>query len=174
VELGEDKHFYSVPYLYIGQQTKLIYDRRQVEVFIGMERIAVHQRNLRQWGYTTLPEHMPEKHLRYNQTKGWTREYFEYISSKAGTCSEELFKRVMDGKVFVEQSYRSCVGLKRLIDKYGNERFENACRKALQSGWANYGVVENILKNGTDKTLAQEIPLTIPFHENIRGADAYR
>lgn len=174
VELGEDKHFYSVPFSYIGQQTKLIYDRSEVEVFIGMKRIAVHQRDFRQWGYTTLPEHMPEKHLRYNYTNGWTREYFEYISHKAGASSEELFGRVMDSKAFVEQTYRSCVGLKRLMDKYGTQRFENACQKALHAGWANYGIVENILKNGMDKTVAQEISSTIPFHENIRGADAYR
>jgi hypothetical protein len=174
VELGEDKHFYSVPFSYIGQQTQLIYDRAQVEVFIGMDRIAVHQRNLRQWGYSTLPEHMPEKHLQYNQTKGWTREYFEGISRQVGPSSEYLFKRVMDSKAFVEQTYRGCVGLKRLIDKYGNERFENACRKALQGGWASYGVVDNILKNGMDKTIDKEISLTIPFHENIRGADAYQ
>jgi len=157
VELGEDKHFYSVPYPYIGQQTTIAYDRRQVEVFIGIKRIAVHQRDFRQWGYTTLPEHMPEKHLYYRQTQGWTRAYFEDISRKAGRCSAEVFTRVMDSKAFVEQSYRSCIGLKRLMDKYGAERFENACQRALQSGWANYGIVENILKNGMDKTATQQV-----------------
>jgi len=174
VELGEDKHFYSVPYTYIGQQTTLIYDRIEVEVYIGINRIAVHSRNFRQWGYTTLPEHMPENHLYYNQTRGWTREYFERISCKAGENSAELFTRVMDGKAFVEQTYRSCVGLKRLMDKYGTQRFENACKRALQAGWANYGTVESILKNGMDKTVIAPIALTIPFHENIRGADEYK
>ena len=174
VELGEDKHFYSVPYAYIGQQTSLIYDRREVEVYIGMNRIAVHKRNFRQWGYSTLPEHMPEKHLYYNQTRGWTREFFENISRKAGEHSFELFTRVMDGKAFVEQTYRSCVGLKRLIDQYGSERFENACQIALQAGWANYSIVENILKNGMDKKAKQQITSFIPFHENIRGADQYK
>jgi transposase len=175
VELGEDKHYYSVPYRYIGQQTTLVYDRTDVEVFIGMERIAAHKRDFRQWGYTTLPEHMPEKHQHYRQTMGWTREYFEGISRKAGANSAELFTRVMDAKAFVEQTYRSCTGLKRLMEKYGEERFENACRRALQAGWANYGIVENILKNGMDKTPQQPVTTTIPFiHENIRGADVYR
>jgi hypothetical protein len=106
---------------------------------------------------------------------GWTREYFEGISRKAGSNSAELFTRVMDAKAFVEQTYRSCTGLKRLMEKYGNERFENACRRALQAGWTNYGIVENILKNGMDKTPEQPVTTMIPFiHENIRGADAYR
>jgi transposase len=95
VELGEDKHFYSVPYRYIGQQTTIDYDRHQVEVFIGMERIAVHRRDFRQWGHTTLAEHMPAAHQRYRQIQGWTREYFESIARKAGHSSEEVFQRVM-------------------------------------------------------------------------------
>jgi hypothetical protein len=175
VELGEDKHFYSVPYQYIGQQTTVIYDRQEVEVYIGMDnRIAVHRRNLRQWGYSTHPEHLPASHQHYRQTKGWTREYFESIARKAGVSSEEVFKRVMDAKDFVEQSYRSCVGLKRLMEQYGNIRFENACHRALQAGWANYGIIENILKNGMDKTVAEKTSAEIPFHENIRGADEYK
>ena len=174
VELGEDKHFYSVHYRYIGQLTTLIYDRQLVEVFIGMERIAVHRRSYRQWGYTTLHEHMPAAHLHYQQTLGFTKEYFEAIALKSGPSAQELFKRVMDAKDFVEQSYRACVGLKRLMEQYGNERFENACKRALQTGRANYTIVANILKNGMDKVADQEIPFTIPSHENIRGANEYR
>ena len=174
VELGEDKHFYSVPYRFIGQQTTLIYDRQQVEVYIGMERIAVHSRDLRQWGYSTHPEHMPAAHLHYRQTQGFTKEYFQSIARKAGTSSEEVFERVLNAKKFVEQSYRSCLGLKRLMEQYGNERFENACYRALQSGWTSYGSVHNILKNGMDKTVAMEKATLIPFHENIRGANEYR
>jgi transposase len=174
VELGEDKHFYSVHYRYIGQQTTLIYDRQLVEVFIGMERIAVHRRDFRQWGYTTLAEHMPEAHLHYRQTLGLNRDYFEAIALKTGPYAQELFKRVMDAKDFVEQSYRACLGLKRLMEQYGNERFENACKRALQTGRANYTIVANILKNGMDKAVCGNVPFIIPSHENIRGANEYR
>ena len=174
VELGEDKHFYSVPYRYIGQQTTLVYDRNHVEVFIGMERIAFHRRNFKQWGYTTLAEHMPAKHVHYRQTLAWDREYFDGIARKAGPSSSELFSHVMDAKEFVEQSYRSCIGLKRMMDQYGVERFENACSRALQAGGATYGIVANILKNGMDRTVQQPATALIPFHENIRGSHEYR
>jgi len=174
VELGEDKHFYSVPYRYIGQQTTLDYDLQQVEVFIGMERIAVHRRDYRQWGYTTLEEHMPPAHLHCRQTLGFNRAYFETVALKTGPCAQEVFKRVMDAKEFAEQSYRSCPGLKRLIEQYGSERFENACSRTLLTGRANYGIVANILKNSMDRIAVQEKDTMIPFHENIRGADEYR
>lgn len=174
VELGEDKHFYSVSYRYIGQQTKLIYDCLYVEVYIGMDRIATHRRNSRQWGYTTLAEHLPAKHRCQLETRGWTREYFEDIALKAGSYSMELFKTVMDSKKFVEQTYRSCTGLKRLMEQYGKDRFENACRIALQAGGASYGFVANILKNGTDKINTQASITTIPNHDNIRGEAEYK
>ena len=174
VELGEDKHFYSVPYRYIGQQTTLIYDSKEVEVYIGMERIAVHSRDFRQWGYSTHPEHMPAAHLHYRQTQGFTKDYFQSIARKAGDSSSEVFERVMNAKKFVEQSYNACLGLKRLMEQYGDERFENACYRALESGWTSYGSVHNILKNGMDKTVAAEKATLIPFHENIRGANEYQ
>jgi len=173
VELGEDKHFYSVPFRYIGQQTTLIYDSIHVEVFIVMERIAIHQRDFRQWGYSTLPEHMPDNHKYYLKTKAWTREYFEGIARKAGTFSEKLFQKVMNSKKFVEQTYRSCLGLKRLMEQYGNERFENACRRTITAGGSSYGIVANILKNGTDKDDAQDNKPIIPEHDNIRGEKEY-
>ena len=125
-------------------------------------------------GYTTLAEHMPATHVHYRQTLTWDREYFNGIAGKAGPSSTEVFTRVMDAKDFVEQSYRSSVGLKRLMEQYGMERFENACCRALQAGQANYGIVANILKNGMDRTVKEEMTAFIPFHENIRGADQYR
>lgn len=174
VELGEDRHFYSVPYRYVGQQTRLIYDSLYVEVFIGMDRIATHRRSPRQWGYTTLAEHLPDSHKYYLKTRAWTREYFEDIAGKAGPFSMAFFKQVMDSKKFVEQTYRSCTGLKRLMGQYGNERFENACRLALQAGGTSYGFIANILKNGTDNNNVQDKTTVIPDHENIRGEDEYK
>ena len=174
VELGEDQHFYSVPYRYIGQQTKLEYDNVHVEIFIGMDRIAQHKRNITQWGYSTLPEHMPEKHVYHRKTLGWTRTYFEGIAHKAGPSSQEVFTRIMDSRKFVEQSYLACTGLKRLMEKYGNERFENACRRALQVPATNYSIVAKILENDMDKDTAQENTTIIPEHDNIRGADEYK
>jgi transposase len=173
VELGEDKHFYSAPYRYIGQQTKLIYDLLNVEVFIGMERIALHRRNPKQWGYTTLPEHLPVAHQYYLKTRAWTREHFEEIARSAGAFSEELFKKIMDSKKFVEQTYRSCSGLKRLMEQYGKERFENASRLVMQAGGASYGIMANVLKNGTDKSNTPDTVSNIPDHGNIRGEDEF-
>jgi hypothetical protein len=105
VVLGEDKHQYSVPFQFIGQSTKIVYDEQDVEVFIGFHRIAAHKRDYRNHGYTTLAEHMPQKHLRYNETLGWDAGYFLSLASKMGESSTIFFKKVLASKDFVERMH---------------------------------------------------------------------
>lgn len=56
--LGKDRHWYSVPYRYVGQQVKVIFTRSTVTVYLNGETIATHIRDTRAGGYTTLAEHM--------------------------------------------------------------------------------------------------------------------
>jgi transposase len=175
VFLGEDRHFYSVPYQYIGQNTKIIYDEDTVEIFIGFERIAIHERDYRVGGYTTLEEHMPEHHLRYKETLGWDAEYFLSLASKIGQYSVDVFKKVLASREFIEQTYLSCRGLKRLTEKYGPKRFEAACQRALKGTRVNYGMIKNILERNLDKQEDTQGNLfNIPMHDNIRGAQSYK
>ncbi len=174
VVLGEDKHQYSVPHQYIGQSTKIIYDEHNVEIYVGFQRIALHKRDYRKHGYTTLAEHMPEKHLKYNETLGWDAEYFVSYASKIGESTVAVFKKILASKDFVEQTYNACIGLKRLAEIYGPVRFDAACRRALKGSRITYGMIKNILENNMDK---QEEPgptlFFLPDHENIRGPQNY-
>jgi hypothetical protein len=174
VVLGEDRHQYSVPFQYIGQQAKIVYDHQHVEIFIGLERVAFHQRNYQRNYYTTTAGHMPEKHLRYQQTRGWDAGYFLKMAAKIGPCSKDYFQKVLDSKDFVEQTYRACLGLKSLSEKYGGQRFEAACRRALNGIRSNYGTIKNILEKELDKEPYVQAPLfKTPNHGNIRGAGFY-
>ena len=174
VILGEDKHQYSVPHQYLGQSTKIIYDAHHVEIYIGFQRIAIHKRNYSKHGYTTLPEHMPERHQKYNETLGWDDSYFLSIASKIGESSVEVFKRILASKDFIEQTYIGCLGLKRLSEIYGPSRFEAACARSLNTSRVTYGMIKNILKNNLDKLAVNQLNLfSIPKHENIRGPQNY-
>jgi len=174
VVLGEDNHRYSVPYQYIGQRTRIIYDTEYVEIFIGFKRIAVHRRNYKSGGYTTLKEHMPEKHLKYQQTLGWDAEYFLSLAEEIGENTVEVFQRVLASREFVEQTYLSCKGLKRLSEQYSPQRFEAACSRALKGTRVNYMMIKNILEKNLDKQESiQEELFKIPHHKNIRGKESY-
>jgi len=177
VILGEDWHQYSVPHQYIGQDVVIVYDELEVEIFIGkMQRIAVHRRDFRRNGYTTLAEHMPESHRRYKEQKGWTEDDFTLRASRIGEQTEIAIKRLMESKSFIEQTYDGCIGVLRFAEKYGNDRLEAACKRANIGSRINYKTIQNILKNNLDKVLLKENELTlfIPDHENIRGAETYR
>ena len=174
VILGEDKHLYSVPHQYIGQITKIIYDAHNVEIYIGFQRIAIHKRDYRKHGYTTLAEHMPARHLRYNETLGWDADYFVSLASKIGESAAEVFKKILASKDFIEQTYNACIGLKRLSEIYGTTRFEAACSRALNGSRITYGMIKNILENNLDKLAVDQLNLfSIPDHENIRGPQNY-
>ena len=175
VILGEDWHQYSVPYQLIGKQVKIIYDSDEVEIYLGLQRIAAHKRDYRKHGYTTLEEHMPEKHKRYNETKGWDADYFLSKAKEIGECTFNITKRILEARTFTEQTYNACLGLLRLSNHFGKDRLENACKRAMQSPRVSYRLIDNILSNNLDKQTEEQINLftPIPDHKNLRGPQAY-
>jgi len=145
-----------------------------VEIFIGFDRIAMHKRDYRPGGYTTVNEHMPKKHLKYKETLGWDANYFLFVGKQIGESSEEVFRKVLASKEFVEQTYLSCKGLKRLSEIYGSGRFERACKRALKGSRVNYGMIKNILEKNLDQLEeTQQYLFSIPEHENIRGEGSF-
>ena len=174
VILGEDAHEYSVPYQYVGYQTSIVYSEQTVEVFVDRRRIAVHTRNRRRHGYTTLQEHRPPNHQAWLDCLGWDGHYFETFGRKIGPHALRAFQQMLLSKEFMEQTYRGCMGLKRLAELYGNDRFEAACQRALQGNRVTYGMLSEILKNNLDRQeRIQENLFTTPTHPNIRGRHAY-
>ena len=173
--LGEDWHWYSVPYQYIGKTVTLVYDYDEVEIYLGLQRIAVHKRDLRKNRYTTLKEHMPEGHQKYQETLGWDSDYFLERAKQIGENAYEIMNRILESRTFTSQAYKACQGLLVLSVKYGTSRFENACKRAMLASRVNYRLVDNILTNNLDKQLEEQTSLSfiIPEHENIRGPQAY-
>ncbi|HUY25699.1 MAG TPA: IS21 family transposase, partial [Candidatus Saccharimonadales bacterium] len=78
-----------------------------------------------------------------------------------------------------EQGYRACLGLMHLEKRYGRERLNAACQRALTVGGLSYRSVESILKCGLDRVPppGRQMQLVAPppaDHENLRGPDYYR
>jgi len=174
VILGEDWHQYSVPYQYHGKQVTIVYDCTEVEIYLDRKRIALHKRNYQRHGYTTLKEHMPEKHRQYHEMRGWDGPYFLRKADEIGPAAKETIDRILASKVFTEQTYNSCLGIFRLAVTYGNGRMESACKRALSGNHASYRIINNILVNNLDLlSLPESTLFSLPSHENLRGAEAY-
>lgn len=166
-----DGHYYSVPYQLVSQQLDVRMTAKTVECFTKSRRVASHLRSFRRGAHTTQGEHMPRPHREYAQ---WTPERLVRWAQKAGPSVEGLVETVMATRVHPQHGFRSCLGILRLGERYGFERLEAACRRALQIGAASYRSVASILKAGLD----QQEPLLEPAqplaHENLRGASYYQ
>jgi transposase len=175
VMLGEDKHFYSVPYQHIGKQVSLIYDTENVEVYLNLQRIASHKRDFRKNAYTTLAEHMPPNHRHYMEQRGWDEEYFLKASTAIGENTVAAIRVILKQKTFIEQTYRTCRGTLSLAKKYGKDRLEAACARALfYNTKITYGSLSSILEKNLDKQpLQTTLNFSLPEHDNLRGAGAY-
>jgi transposase len=174
VLLGQDWHYYSVPFQHIGKRVRLVYDADVVEVYDQLSRIALHKRNYRQHGYTTHDIHMPEKHLRHKQSMGWDQSYFLESAQGVGPSFTRVIQHILNSRHFTQQTFNSCRGLLRLKDRYGPQRLEAAAQRALQGYVINYRSIYSILTHGTDQQNSC-IPASQgpPQHENIRGAEHY-
>lgn len=171
--LGIDKHYYSVPYRFIGKKVKILYTSSRVEIYCRYERIATHHRQLRKYHYTTLNEHLASSH-RY--ISDWTPEKF---LEQAGAVHEEVasyIALVIEGKQHPEQAYKSCSGILSLVRKVGAERLINACKRANSYGIYNYPIIQQILEKNLDHLSEEEQQQSpdMPQHHNIRGSDYYQ
>lgn len=176
VQLGEDKHYYSVPCRLIGADTRLIYCTRHVEIFHKSERVAVHARSYKKYGHTTDLTHMPASHQAYFKQKGWDPEYYLEQARRCGPSSAEYFRKILDSRQVVHQAYQSMLGLLRLRKDFGAERLEAACKRALGGHSYSYATVAKILENNMD--MADGKPgvtdYTPPENPTARGGESFR
>lgn len=173
-QISPEQHFYSIPHQYIGYKAVIIYDYQNVEVYIGLERIAFHPRSYVRGGYTTNPDHMPEHHRAYRRSQEYNADYYLRKAAYIGPAAKEAVTRILSSKVFVQQAYGSCAGVISLVRKYPADRIEAACCRAISSPVVTYTMVKRILEKELDTVSKDPNPSTpLPEHDNIRGASAY-
>lgn len=167
-----EKHYYSVPYTLIHKEVYVRATQAMIEVFHNNRRVASHRRVKAPGRHTTLSEHMPPAHQKYLE---WSPERITRWTQTIGPHTTQLVQAILDSRQHPEQAYRSCLGLLRLGDRYGQERLEAACRRALPAGIHSYKGVKNILDAKLDQVEFDEPSTVVPdAHANIRGQAYYR
>ena len=171
VQLHKDRHYYSVPFQYIGNKVKIVYTATVVSVYLGGERIAYHLRDRRPHKYTTVKEHLPSSHQFVSE---WNPSKFTEWAGHIHPDVKAYIMNVLENKSYPEQTYRSCVGILSFEKKAGRDRLIAACQRATAFGAFNYKVIEQIINNKLDRLDTKKENLTLPLHENIRGAGYYK
>ena len=136
-------------------------------------RVASHLREYGKRRYITDPQHMPASHRAHLE---WTPTRLVRWGAEMGPEVATLAERMMRDRPHPEHGYRACLGLMRLGKRYGGERLNAACERALRVGSPSYGSVQSILKAGLDQVPVrpQLAVLTAGEHENVRGGEYYR
>lgn len=166
-----DKHYYSVPFRYIGRDVKIVYTNTYVEIYCDLERIAHHTRTLGEHQYTTIADHMPSNH---KFVSDWNCDYFLKWASRIGIDVENVIRNVLASKPHPEQTFKSCVGILSYEKKIGKERLNQVCKRAHNFGSYSYRSIKNIIEMNYDKLPNIEGAGNIlPMHENIRGSNYY-
>jgi len=172
VQLGKDKHYYSVPYHYIRKKVKLLYTSATVEIYHKYNRIAVHKRSIKAYNYTTQTDHLASSHQFITD---WTPQRFINWGASIDDSVREFISRLLETKQHPEQSYKSCMGVLQYAKKVGNERLINACKRALEFNSYSYKIIQRILESGLDLMPdEEESPDQLPDHQNIRGEKYYK
>ena len=171
-----EKMLYSVPYEYIKKKVDVRVTEHTIEIFYNHSRIASHRRLTGRPGqYSTITEHMPQDHQRYLE---WNGDRFRKWAERIGINTYTVVNAILTSKPVEQQTYRSCMGLLKLAEKYSDSRLEAACKKALSfTASPSYKSVSNILATGADKTGSSEngSGTTKQKVKGItRGADYYR
>ena len=166
-----EKHYYSVPFTLQGKEVEVRATEKSVEIFYRRQRQASHARVDAPGRYSTTREHMPPAH---QAVDGWSPERFLSWAEESGPQTTALIGVVLDGRRHPQQAYRTCLGILGLAKRYGHDRLETACQRALTAGIHSYKGVHNILKNKLDQLERDQPPATpLPSHANIRGKGYY-
>lgn len=174
IQLSEDKHYYSVPYRFIGKKIKIVYSASRVSVFYNKEQIAFHKREYKRFGYTTLKSHLPSTHQFISD---WNPDTFLHRAEQIDASVKEYIAKILEEKSYPEQAYRSCAGILAQERKVGRDRLISAVKRASVFGAYGYSIIDRILKGGLDRLdMGDHGPAQpeLPFHENIRGAEHYK
>ncbi len=163
----DDRH-YSVPCELINAKVDVRATATVIEVWRDRQRLTSHERSYEAKGTAvTKPEHRPQSHRAWGE---WPPERLVGWAATKGAKTGEVAAAILERGPHPESGRRACLGLMRMGEKYGDERLEAACARALAIGNPKLRSVEAILKSGLEKVaLAEEVEAKPVVHENIRG-----
>jgi hypothetical protein len=73
---------------------------------------------------------MPQEHQKYLE---WNGDRFRKWADSIGINTSKVVDAILTSGRVEQQSYRSCMGLLKLAEKYSPEKLEQVCAKALSS-----------------------------------------
>jgi len=177
VSVGSEIHSYSIPYEYVSQKARVVWDVETVEIYVSTKRVAIHKRSFVQYGYTTQSEHMPPHHQAYRRSKEYNAAAIRQRAMLIGEKTTQAIDTILSSRIFPQQSYKTCQGIFSLASRYGEKRVEAACSYILlQTSSITYTMIRNVLEKNLEKAAGAGAGTRItatPPNSQVRGANEY-
>jgi transposase len=148
-----DGAYYSAPFTHIGHQVRVRGGNKQVRIYtLDYQLLATHERASRPGERHTHPRHLPPEKL-----PGWllNREACQEEAAAIGPATHQVVPTLLDDPVL---DRLPTVGrLLRLRTRYGDDRLEAACHRALRFDDPAYQTIKRILTEGLDEVAPHEL-----------------
>ena len=140
---------YSIPYRYqsrllIGQTLAVRLSPRTVEFYFHHDLVKTHLRPTDGRRQTDWNDYPPEKANFFQRTPDWCRAQASQLGPAVAQVVEHLLAQ------HHLHYLRQCQGIIHLADKYGAQRLNAACQRALDFDDPTYKTIRNILRDGLD------------------------
>lgn len=143
--LSFEKSYYSAPWRLVGKLLDVCVTDRMVEVYFEHEFVALHPRARVPGSWQTSSEHMPpEKVAHLMKTPQWCIKRARDVGD---ACHELVDRMLGDRGLYRLNGVQAVLGLAK---RFGSDRLEAACSRALAYETINYRAVNEILKKGLD------------------------
>lgn len=172
VKLHRDCHivfenaYYSAPFRLIGQRLRVRGGVREVRIYTNdYELVATHPRAEKVGERHTNPAHLPAEKLAGLQMD---REVCLTSAAEIGPNVSQVVQGYLDDKVL--DRLPTVRRLLKLREKYGDERLEAACQRAIRFDDADYRTIKRILTQGLEATDAPAAAIIAPARTFVRSA----
>ena len=150
-----EQAYYSAPFRLVGQRLWVRGGTREVQIYTDdYQRVATHSRAQKPGQRLTTLDHLPPQ-----KVPGLilSRDGCRLQAAEIGLATRQVVDGLLDHRP--EDRLRTAGRLLKLGERYGPERLEAACARALRFYDPAYMTVKQILEQGLDR---QEIPITEP------------
>ena len=138
-----DKVHYTMPRKYLKKTLEVRAGEKKLYVYNEHgDLIRTHDRSYTPKSWVVIPSDMP---VEYGDYGFWNKPYFLLKAERVGPQTKILIERVIEKFEYPAQSFRSCVGILRYAEKYGNKALEACCHDAILNGKCNYTYISNTI-----------------------------
>lgn len=138
--------YYSVPSQYIGKEVMLRASERMVDIYLDHVRIKTHVRAQSRGQWVTDSQDYPKKARAFLEKD---KDHCLNEAQEIGDSVHEFLRQILKSSSLLHQ--RKAQAILRLGEKYGRDRLEAACERALSFDNMTYRSLKRILVQGLEK-----------------------